>query len=36
MTRKSYGDGFDAAVGATDRTRFTRWFAAENRVPRRT
>lgn len=35
MTRKSYGNGFEAALGATDRTRFTRWYSAECRLHRR-
>jgi hypothetical protein len=32
MTRKTYGSGFDAALGPTDRTRFKRWYEATSRV----
>jgi hypothetical protein len=31
-TKKSYGAGFDKAVGQTDRARFKRWYDATSRV----
>ena len=31
-TKKSYGSGFDVALGQTDRGRFKRWYDATSRV----
>jgi hypothetical protein len=30
--KKTFGTGFDAAAGATDRARYKRWYDATSRV----
>jgi hypothetical protein len=33
-SKKTYGNGFDTALGRTDRARFKRWYDATSRVTR--